>query len=542
MKKLILYSICLVVLAQTACTKKFDEINTDPNQTTGDLFNPNYLFSEAEWEYSNTGYNQLLFESMWSQVLASTYGYYGNGDKYVFSGSFTSYRNGLWNADYRAASIINKMQSLIKDNADQSNLYNVGQLMKIIITQRLTDVYGDIPYSQAFNAEANVTQPVYDKQKDLYTLLLSQVDSAVTALDTAKAKPTNDVIYGGDIAKWKRFGNSLMLRLAMRLAKVDAATAQTWAAKAVAGGTFLDITDNAKVKADNSTGFGNGTTSALRVADDYREVRWSKTFIDYLQGTGDPRVSAIAEVSDTGLVNNQNQDLAGNTNAAVQIGLPNGYDLNGGPTDIRKRTDYPGSTGTYVLVKQTDGTYKQVDNHAYIGKYSRPRTAVYLDRSGINMIMTYPEIEYLLAEAKVRFNIGTTTAAQHYANGLAGAMSSLAQFNSAATVSASDIATYVAAHPLTVASTDAALEQINTQYWVATGSFFEFIENWINWRRSGYPVLTPVNYPSNFSNGAIPVRIPYETNEAVNNPANNAAAVSSQGGDDWTTPVYWDVQ
>src|SRR5690348_1552817 len=135
MKRIIIYSACLVLLIQTSCTKKFDEINTNPSQTTADLFNANYLLSEGEWEYSNTGYNQLLFESMWSQVLASTYGYYGNGDKYVFSGSFTAYRNSLWNADFRAASLIYEMQNLVKDNPDQSNLYNVGTLMKVIIMQ-----------------------------------------------------------------------------------------------------------------------------------------------------------------------------------------------------------------------------------------------------------------------------------------------------------------------------------------------------------------------------------------------------------------------
>lgn len=529
MKRIIIYSACLVLLIQTGCTKRFDEINTDPNQTTAALFNANYLLAEAEWEYSNTGYNQLLFESMWSQVLASTYGYYGNGDKYVYSGSFTNYRNALWNADYRAASIAYKMQSLVVDKPEQSNLYNIGALLKATIIQRLTDVYGDIPYSQAFMAETN-TQPVYDKQQDIYMSLLNQVDSAVRALDTTKAKPTNDIIYGGDIVKWKKYGYSLMLKMAMRLTKVDPATAQQWAEKAAAGGTFTNIEDNAKVKADNSTGFGNANTNALTVADDYREVRWSEPFIDYLKSTDDPRLGAIAEVSQPGLKNNANQALAGNNDPAVQIGLPNGYDLNGGATDIRSYSKYPGASGSG-------------DDIAPVGKYSRPRTAVYLDRSGINMILTYPEIEYLLAEAKERgWNVGGTSAAQHYANGLAGAMASLAQFNNAASINAGTISAYVAAHPLDESSVTAAIAQINTQYWVATGSFFEFIENWVNWRRSGYPVLDPVKYPGNFSNGTIPRRVEYESNEPANNPVNYNEAVSRQGADEWTTRVWWDVQ
>ena len=529
MKRIIAYSVCLALLLQTACTKSFNSINTDPSQTTSDLFDANFLLSEAQWEYSNTGYNQLLFQSMWSQVLASTYSYYGNGDKYVFSGSFTAYRNNLWNADYRAASLVYEMQNLVKTNTDQSNLYNIGTLMKVLIMQRVTDVYGDVPYTQALQAKGGTTQPVYDKQQDIYNSMLHEVDSAVTALDATKTLPTNDIIYSGDIAKWKRFGYSLMLRLAMRLTKADPTTAQAWAEKAAAGGTFASASDNALVQADNTNGFGNANANALTVADDYREVRWSKTFIDYLKGMSDPRLGAVAEVADTGLVNNANQDLAGDTTAAVQIGLPNGYDLAGGATDIRKYLLYPGATGTG-------------NNIAPIGKYSRPRTSVYLDRDGINMILTYTEIEYLLAEAKERgWSVGATTAAQHYANGLSAAMSSLARFNEGAAVDAGDITAYVASHPLDESSSTAAIAQINTQYWAATGSFFEMIENWTNWRRSGYPVLTPVNYPGNFTNGTIPRKVPYESNEPSNNPVNYADALSRENGvDDFTSRVYWD--
>ncbi len=72
--------------------------------------------------------------------------------------------------------------------------------MKVIIMQRLTDVYGDIPYSQALQAKAGITQPVYDKQQDIYNSMLSEVETAVNGLDASKPIPTNDVIYGGDIA------------------------------------------------------------------------------------------------------------------------------------------------------------------------------------------------------------------------------------------------------------------------------------------------------------------------------------------------------
>lgn len=528
MKRILLYITCGITVLQMGCTKNFDKVNTDPNQTTASLFDPDYLLSEAEWEYSNTGYNQLLFESMWSQALASTYGYYGNGDKYLYSGSFTAYRDNLWNADYRAASLANEMMNLTKDKPEDVNLYNIGALVRVLIMQRITDVYGDVPYSEAFKAKEGITQPKFDTQQDIYNSMFNEVQTAVNNLDASKPAPANDLFYNGDINKWKRFGYSLMLRLAMRLTKVDPATAQSWAEKAAAGGTFTSIDDNAKVKGDQANGFSNANTSALRVADDYREVRWSETFIDFLKATNDPRLSAVAEVAQPGYINNTNQDLPGDNDPAIQIGLPNGYTI-GGINDITQYSKYPGPSGSGTDI-------------APVGKYSRPRTVVYLDRSGINMVFTYAETEFLLAEAKVRgWNVGGTSAAQHFANGVTAAMKSLAQFNSAATVPDAAISAFVTAHPLDESSPTNAIRMINDQYWVETATMFEFIENWTNWRRSGYPELTPVNFPGNFSSGTIPRRIPYQSQESANNPQNYKEAVSRlSNGDEFTSRVWWD--
>ncbi|RYZ16510.1 MAG: SusD/RagB family nutrient-binding outer membrane lipoprotein, partial [Sphingobacteriales bacterium] len=348
----------------------------------------------------------------------------------------------------------------------------------VMIMQRITDVYGDVPYSEALQAKTGLVQPKYDTQQEIYISMLSEVEKATAALDATKPLATADLFYKGNIAQWKKLGNSLMLKLAMRLVKVDAATAKTWAEKAAAGGTFTAITDNVLVKGDNATGFGNGTTGALRTASDYLYVKWSKTYIDYLKATTDPRVSAIAEIPQAGLTNNGNQDLPGVNTFALQRGLPNGFDLNGGATDVTKRGDYPGASGTGA-------------NAAPLGNYSRPRTAVYLDRSGVNFIFTYAETEFLLAEARVRgWSVGATTAAGHYANGITAAMKSIEQFNAAGAIPDASVAAYVLANPLNVTSTENSLKAINEQYWVATGSLFNFIETWTNWRRSGYPSLT----------------------------------------------------
>lgn len=537
MKRVILYiSFATFLLSQVSCTKDFEKINTDPNQTSAEVFNPNFLLSECQYEFGQTGYTQLLFESMWPQVLASTYDYYRNGDKYVAAGTFLDYQGRVFIEDYRAATHVFEMKNLTKDKPEFSNLYNIGTIMKVLCLSRITDCYGDVPYSEALRAKEGITAPKYDKQQDIYSSMLTELEQAVSALDPAKDHPTADIMYGGDIAKWKKFGYSLMLRLAMRLTKVDPGTAKPWAEKAYAGGVFTSIDDNAIAKTDNSTGRSNATSNALRTNDDYREVRWSKTFIDFLKATNDPRLGVICEIAQDGLANNLNQDLAGDRDPSKQIGLPNGYDLNGGATDIRNYSGYPGGTGSG-------------SNLAPLGKYSRPTTSIYLDRSGNNFILTYAETELMLAEAKVRnWNVGNTSAATHYANGITAAMKSIAQFNSSkaptdGAIADNVITTYVNANPLNVSSTDASLADINRQYWVTTGTLFNFIETWCNWRRSGYPVLTPINFANNFSNGTIPRRIPYLSSEPANNPENYQAAVAAMGGNDnFTTRVWWDKQ
>ncbi|MDB5287478.1 MAG: SusD/RagB family nutrient-binding outer rane lipoprotein [Mucilaginibacter sp.] len=530
MKKLLIYS-CLVAGATfiTGCTKNFDAVNTNPDKTTASLFNPNYLMSQSQFQFSQTGYDQLLFQSMWVQGLSSTFGYYSNGDKYVLGGSGTNYYSRTWNRGYGALTLVDEMKNLAKGKPEYSNLDNCGSILRVLYIQRITDLYGDAPYSQEGQAKAGITTPVFDKQQAIYTDMLSQLETATAALDASKAGPTADLFYGGDVAKWKRLGYSLMLRVAMRLTKVDPATAQKYAEKAYAGGTMSSIADNAKVLGDNANGYANDNANALLVADDFREVRWAKTLIDYLKSTNDPRVSAIAEIAaGNGKAANEDRSTPGINTASLQIGMPNGYDLNGSTTDISKAPGYPGAT---PAANSTDAS-------APLGKYSRPRLLVYADRNSANIIFTYGESELLLAEAATR-GWATGVAATHYANALTADMQTLAQLNASpiAVVDPAGIATYVATHPLVPAT---ALQQINTEYWVETCATFNFNETFANWRRSGFPVLTPVAYPGQYTSGTIPRRMPYPITLAQTNSANYQAAVTSIGGDNFTTRVWWD--
>jgi hypothetical protein len=530
MSKFCVLGVFFCVLMGSCSKAKLDEINTDPTKLTEDNYDPNSLLAQAQLKYANLGYYQLLYQSTMMQLLASTYYYYNNGDKYINVGSFTDYQGRIFDEGYADASYIREMQRLarLKDPVAYKNLIAIGDIMFVLILQRITDTYGDVPYSQAVKAMQGIKYPVYDRQEDIYTQMLNDLEVATAQLDAEKPGPTADLFYKGDIGKWKKFGYSLMVRIAMRLTKVDPEKARVWTEKA-AGKTFISINDNAILLTDASSfNSQNGTSLALRTFSDYLEVRWSKTLIDQLKNTNDPRLDVIGEIPKDGMAKNADQNLSGNTDATVQLGMPNGYDLQGGATDISHSPNYPGGTGSG-------------SDFAPLGKYSRPRTAMYLKLGGPIFILSYAEIEFLLAEAKVRgWNI-TGTANLHYVNGLTGAIQSLAKLDPLAAVDANKITAFVNQNPLDESSSQNALSAINTQYWVTTGTNFNFIEAWLNWKRSDYPKLIPVNYKGNVTNATIPRRMIYLSTEILNNPQNYKDAVARiAGGDVLTSRVWWD--
>lgn len=248
--------------------------------------------------------------------------------------------------------------------------------------------------------------------------------------------------------------------------------------------------------------------------------------INFLKATNDPRVSAIAEVPAAGTANNANNALAGNNTASIQVGMPNGYDLGEGATNIKNEPNYPGATGTG-------------NDIAPLGGYSRPRIAIYLQQNAPIVTISAAESEFLLAEAAFRGWAVGDNAATHYARAMSAAFNGMVQIGAAATVAAGDAAAYVSAHPLVAGQ---ELKMINEQYWANENATFSFIECWSNWRRSGFPVLTPVVYSGNVTNGTIPRRMIYPSTEKTANGTNYLAAVASlTGGDFLTSRVWWDT-
>ncbi|PZX50537.1 SusD/RagB family nutrient-binding outer membrane lipoprotein [Algoriphagus chordae] len=530
MKKYISIFLTGILLAVSSCDGDFAEINTDPNRADGNVFDPNLILPTVQSNYSNmmTGYTgAILFQSMWVQVMASTStggaNYYSNADKYVASGSTNSYIQSVWNDGYAAASRVYQMQSLAEEKGF-SNLVAVGTIWKVLTLSFVTDIYGDIPYSEALQAETGITQPKYDPQSEVYMTMLSELETALSSISDSGDEIKNDVMYGGDLVKWKKLGYSIMLRIAMRLVDVDPSTAQSYVQKAISGGVFSSADDEAVLVSDQGNGYANSSANALNVTDDIYEVRWSDNLINFLKANNDPRLSVISEIPVAGLAANKGTAV-GDNDPALQIGMPNGFDLKGGATDITNAPNYPGSTGSG-------------DDISPIGKYSRP-TAIYRDRDAPVFILTYAEIQFLLADAAARGYSVPGTASFYYAAGLEGALESIGKFGGA-TISSSVASAFASANPLDTSSSEASLSMINEQIWATTGIFANFVESWNNWKRSGYPELTPVNYTGNFSSGQIPRRQLYPASESTTNPDGLSNAISNMGGDTWINTVWWD--
>jgi Starch-binding associating with outer membrane len=216
MKKLFIYASFSMMMLATSCTKNFESVNTDPTQYSPENFDANYFLSSSQRAYGEaiSGYSgPILFQSGWSQIFAMatvTGDYYTNADKYVESSNTNSYVQSSWNNGYRSAALANEILINHGENPEFANLNGIATIMKVLNIQYISDVYGDVPYSEAWQVRDGITLPVYDRQQDLYTLALTDLEAALTAMDPAKQKATADISsMAGDITKWKKFGYSL---------------------------------------------------------------------------------------------------------------------------------------------------------------------------------------------------------------------------------------------------------------------------------------------------------------------------------------------
>lgn len=509
MKRIINYSLLIaLMLFAASCEKGLEGLNK--NKTSPTSVDPALLLNNAIFNVSFPTRSVIFDMGIVQQIVSPNGGVLAGANFNQDSRD----QPGIWASYYQ--NVIKYTHDAIlktKDNPARSNLYNMARIIQAYAFMILTDEYGSIPYTEGGAGYSDqIFFPKYDAQQDVYPKIIQELTEASAALNAAGTIETADVLYTGNTDKWKKFGYSLLLRAGMRLSKADAAKAQSTVQAAVAGGVILLNDDNSYMRHDANyvQPIGNmlNTTEAAN-------FYLAKPFIDQLKNTNDPRLSAIA-IRYKGATSGPTQTPAiGTTAAADQIGMPMGYD-----------------NGTIVAKAAADGLvsfydYSQVDRRR-IAKGTAPV-----------FFVTAAQTLLLLAEANFRGWITTSTAAQYFADGIKAHMDQMVTFDAASAVSAGARDTYIAANPLTAGT---ELQQINTQYWIA--SFLNGPETFANFRRSGFPLLTPNPYgqPSNpdVPNGTFIRRLTYPTSELSVNAANVSTAITAQGPDRLDTRVWWD--
>lgn len=508
MKKSILIVMALLVFG--ACDEGFEELNVNPTKpvqvslTSKITAAQRFMSSER---YDNWRAN-LIYQSTMMQHLATTAGYW-SGDKYTWNRGYASSLIDRYLGN--AVKSVEDMLAQMNEQQSPEEMRAIVRIMRVYIYSRLTDLYGDIPYSEAGQAViSGILKPKYDFQSEIYPDMLNELEESAAALGSGTSEFGGaDLIYGGDQSKWKKLANSLMLRFALRMIKVDPAASQAWATKAIAGGVMESNDDifYLKHEADQNR---NGNSEAF---DADGNPRLSDTFVNFLED--DPRLTVLGSLPE----NTGEVDADGNailrTNEErldpdAQKGLPNGLDAQ-------------------LLLEAT--------GEENVAAYTEPNRLLITAFDAPMFFQTYAEVEFMLAEAAVRWGLAGGDPARHYDAGVRAAMKMLELYGPSGAIPDSEIDDYLAANPFDTAN---ALEQINNQYWAAT--FLNEYEAFSNWRRSGFPVLDPVSYPGNETGGTIPRRLTYSENEQANNPENYQAAIQAQGPDLLTTRVWWDVE
>lgn len=509
MKKIChLLLVCSFILSFNACDEGFEELNENPNAVLALDPAPKLtatLLRTAGDRFENWRGN-LIYSSCMIQHHSATGGVWA-GDKYLYNAQWSGawFERGYNDQVKGVQDIISQLEA--DENGEFApEMLAIARILRVFILHKITDLYGDVPYSESGRGFSDgIFRPVYDPQSEIYPDMLNELAEATEALGTGASQfGGSDILFDGDQDKWRRFGNSLMLRLGLRLIKVDPAAAQQWAQRAIDGGVMLSNEDTAYIEhTDGPEGINrNGNGQVFSVQND---IRLTDTFINAL--AGDPRIRIYAALPD----GDDSNATSGSNDPAMQLGLPNGLDGN-------TLTAIPGGDD--------------------INNFSEPNRNYLTSESEPYFFQTYAEVEYMLAEADVRWGIAGGSPAAHYDAGITAAMQQLDLYDVGDdSVTETEIQDYLTALPFDAAN---ALEQINTQYWIVT--YLNAIESYANWRRSGFPVLTPVDFPNNESNGTIPRRLRYFEREMTANTENYQAAISRQGPDQFTTRVWWDVE
>ncbi|WP_295118973.1 SusD/RagB family nutrient-binding outer membrane lipoprotein [uncultured Chitinophaga sp.] len=493
-------AVLLFALFLSSCTKDFKEINTDPNKTTTAL--PQQLLAPAL--VNIVTYNMIRnrnFNNELMQVTVDMNDSDGRVFRYDFNNTWADY---LYNNWYIQLSNLKDLYRVAADTTGPN--YNKTYMAISLICQSwvysmLTDAYGDVPYFNSNKGRDSVIyEPAFDRQKDIYLDIFKQLETANTLLTGAAdlTVTASDPIYGGKASLWRKFCNTLYLRLLLRISgKTEVASDVIAKFQQIVGDnvTYPLINSNAESAILKWTGvapYVNPYVTGVR-EQDFRAPGIASFFIDHLVSWDDPRLNISLGA------NGINRWGIAQSSEGFK-GVPSGYlPGQGGP----KKSYFYSNTSTTSM--QTDAL--------------------------AGMILNFAELKFMLAEAVVKGWI--TGSAETYYND--GAKNSITLWMPAWAV---DIKTFLTNADIPWDDTlplEDKMEKIHLLKYYAL--FLTDLQQWVEYRRTGHPVLPKGNGLSN--GGVMPARFNYPLYVQSANPTNYKLAVAVQGPDVISTEVWW---
>jgi hypothetical protein len=540
MKNLIkLFTILLIAVYLSSCTDDFNDINTNPKALTLSSLNTasyGFVFKKSIMGPSylqSAGNGMQLIHSLYFDVYAN---YWATttpnflSDRYVMVGSWL---NGAFEAFYGSEAAQLKYSEDFARTAKLDGEKAMAKIWKVWCYHRYTDALGPIPYSQYGNMQKAVP---YDKQQDIYKAFFLELDSAENILKglSGKSGPlaNYDMIYGGDFAKWRKFGNSLHLRLGMRLKYVAPATAKAECEKAVANGIITANADNGWIT--TSTDFQN----PYNIISPWAEYRMSADMESILKGYLDPRAASYFKAAKTP---DPTDDPAG-------VVFPYEGVRNGQTKNDRSAVKYDELGSDHALPYTIVGAAgpKWFVMRAFEGLFLRAEGVLEGWNMGGGTVQSLYEdgIKMSLAEngygdANLKGDPYTTSTLVPMTPGID--KNTVIPAVAPAPASTCQIAF------LAGGSKEQQLEQIITQKWI--GLLPDSQEAYAERRRTGYPKLFTRLESENPDVAAtsLPVRLTYWTAEYTNNKAEVDKAIAllngestTPNGDKASTKLWWD--
>ncbi len=494
--------VLMTALMLSSCTRDFQEINTDPNNTPDAL--PQQLLAPAL--VGTMTYNMLRnrnFNNELMQVTVDMSDAEGKVFRYDYRSNWSDY---LYNGWYSELTNFKDMYKIASGTLNNNKSYmGISLINQAWIYSLLTDTYGDIPFTESNKAREGIIEPKFDKQQDVYLGIFQYLEEANELLsENVGIAANSDPVYGGSVSRWRRFGNSLYLRLLLRVsgkAEVTQLVADKIREIVENPSEYPIMTNNNESAILRWSGLAPYTSPLLTVREqDFRGVSTASFFIDNLVIWEDPRI-----------------DLAYGT---------------GSPT-ITNRWAIAPSNGAYAGVPSgySPGNNPPRKSYFYSSTHNNNTGPTLQTEPLAGMIMNYAELQFILAEAALKGFI-TGDPKTYYENGVLNSIRLwLPNWNVPVTTWLTDAD--MAWDP--ALSMDDKMERLHLQKYYAL--FLTDLQQWFEYRRTGHPVLPQGAGLRN--NGIMPARMTYPIYVQSTNPTNYQAAVANQGPDLISTPVWW---